>query len=348
MVGGGVAAVGLTGLYLVAHLTSAIADSGRIQVWHGVEQRVGHLGDAQGDFNLMGEVQEPDQLVALQYDVNGGIPVELNVRSYRRLAADGHFNADIPIDSLAPGVNTVTLQGRFADGDKVRREVTIRRLAGETPLPFAIDWSQVSDPQDVGQYVDGEWRLGEGGLRTGHVGYDRLFLIGERDWQDYEVTAEVTVHRVTEQTGPVSGGNGLGVILRFAGHSIGGEDRFPVAQPKWGYQPFGAIAWLRWHRGKPEAPATRQYMGGGVQNEVDHETVEIRPGTRYVIKAQAKTLADDSEGRGVTRYAFKVWPADQQEPSGWDWQESWRATAHCAKARSRWSPTMWMSASARS
>jgi hypothetical protein len=321
MVGGGVAAVGLAGLYLAGHLTSAIADSGRIEVWHGVEQRVGHLGNAQDDFNLMGQVQEPDQLVALQYGVNDGIPVELNVRGYRRLAADGHFNADIPIDSLAPGANTVTLEGRFADGERVRREVTVHRLTGETPLPFAIDWSEVSDPQEVGQYVDGEWRLGEDGLRTAHVGYDRLFLIGERDWQDYEVTAEVTVHRVTEQTGPVSGGNGLGVILRFVGHSIGGDDRFPVAQPKWGYQPFGAIAWLRWNRGKPEAPATRQFMGGSVHHDVDHDTIEIRPGSRYVIKARAQTLADDSEGRGVTRYAFKVWPADQQEPAGWDWQE---------------------------
>jgi hypothetical protein len=318
---GGAAALGLFGLYLgVGHLTAA-ADSNRIEVWHGVEQRVGHLGDAQDDFNLMGRVRQPDQLVALQYGVNDAVPVELNVRGYRRLAADGHFNADIPIESLAPGANTVTLEGRFADGEKVRREVTVARLSGSTALPLEIDWAQVADPQDVGQYVDGEWRLGEQGLRTGHAGYDRLFLIGERDWQDYEVTAEVTVHRVTEETSPVSGGNGLGLIMRFAGHTVGGEDRFPVAQPKWGYQPFGAIVWLRWKRGDPQGPAVRQAMLGSVREEVDHGTIEVRPGQRYVIKARAQTLPDDPEGQGVTRYAFKVWPADAQEPAGWDWQE---------------------------
>lgn len=319
---GGAAALGLFGLYLgIGHLTSAAADSDRIQVWHGVEQRVGHLGDAQADFNLMGAVRQPDQLVALQYGVNDAIPVELNVRGYRRLAADGHFNADIPIASLEPGENTVILEGRFADGGKVRREVTVERLSGSTPLPLAIDWAEVADPQDVGQYVDGEWRLDAQGLRTAHTGYDRLFLIGERDWQDYEVTAEVTVHGVTEATGPVSGGNGLGFMLRFAGHTVGGADRFPVAQPKWGYQPFGAIAWLRWDKGDPQGPAVRQFMGGRVGDAIDHGTFQVEPGMGYVIKVRAQTLPDDAQGQGVTRYAFKIWPASEQEPAAWDWQE---------------------------
>jgi hypothetical protein len=267
---GAVAAVALAGLYQAAgHLASALADSGRIEVWHGSEQRVGHLGDAQDDFNLLGRIPEVDQLFSLQYGVGDATPVELNFRAYRRLAADGHFNADIPIASLAPGPNRITLEARFADGAVARRVVTVTRMEGASPLPFAIDWAEVSDPQDVGQYVDGEWRQGEHGLRPAHVGYDRLFLIGERDWQDYEVTAEVTLHRVTAETAPSSGGNGLGLIMRFAGHSVGGGARFPVAQPKWGYQPLGAIAWLRWQRGDPDGPAVRQFFGGG-EGEVDH------------------------------------------------------------------------------
>ena len=139
-----------------------------------------------------------------------------------------------------------------------------------------------------------------------------LFLIGERDWQDYEVTAEVTLHGVSAATGPASGGNGLGLMLRFAGHSVGGAKRFPLAQPKWGYQPFGAIAWLRWQRGEPDGPAVRQFFGGGGA-EVDHAALALQPGERYVLKARAETLPDD-EGRGVTRYSFKVWPAAAAEP----------------------------------
>jgi hypothetical protein len=313
--------LGLAGLYQAAGHWSTAADSGPIEVWHGLEQRVGHLGDAQDDFNLLGRVPEADRLLSLQYSVNQATPVELNVHAYRRLAADGHFNADIPIASLEPGPNTITLEARFLDGEVARRVVKLTRLSGNNPLPVAIDWADVSDPQDVGQQVDGEWRIDGEGLRPAHLGYDRLFLIGERDWQDYEVTAEVTVHDVAAETGPVSGGNGLGLIMRFAGHTVGGEARFPVAQPKWGYKPYGAIAWLRWRRGDPQGPAVRQFLGGGATTKADHGAIEVRPGVRYVIKARAQTLSDDAEGRGVTRYAFKVWPADAPEPADWDWQE---------------------------
>lgn len=316
----GAAALGVAGLYQVAGHLSAAADSGRIEVWHGLDQRVGHLGDAQDDFNLLGRVPEAERLFSLQYAVGDATPVELNFRDYRRLAATGHFNADIPVASLAPGPNTVTLQARFVDGKVARRTVDVSRMEGASPLPIAIDWAEVADPQDVGQYVDGEWRQGEHGLRTAHVGYDRLFLIGERDWQDYEVTAEVTLHAVAAETGPASGGNGLGLIMRFAGHSVGGDARFPIAQPKWGYQPFGAIAWLRWRRGDPEGPAVRQFLGGG-KSEAEHGTIAVRPGERYVIKARAENLPDDAQGRGTTRYAFKVWPVAAPEPADWDWQE---------------------------
>jgi hypothetical protein len=119
-----VAAVGWAGLYQAAlHLASA-ADRGRIEIWHGPEQRVGHLGDAQDDFNLLGRVPEADQLFSLQYGVGDATPVELNFRAYRRLAADGHFNADIPIASLAPGPNQIAIEARFADGSVARRVVT--------------------------------------------------------------------------------------------------------------------------------------------------------------------------------------------------------------------------------
>lgn len=316
-----VATLGLVELYEAVTQFSVAGDIGPIEVWHGPQQRVGHLGDAQDDFNLLGRVQKPDQLFSLQYSVNYETPVELNFRAYRRLAEHGHFNADIPIASLAPGPNRIMLQARFRDGTVVRRVVIVTRIAGSNPLPVTIDWAQVADPQDVGQYVDGEWLLDEHGLRPAHVGYDRLFLIGERDWQDYEVTAEVTLHHVTAETAPASGGNGLGLIMRFAGHSVGGYARFPIAQPKWGYQPYGAIAWLRWRRGDPDGPTVRQFLGGGGKREADHDTIAVQPGERYVLKARAETLPDDALGRGVTRYAFKVWPAAEPEPAEWDWQE---------------------------
>jgi hypothetical protein len=168
------------------------------------------------------------------------------------------------------------------------------------------------------------WQRTDGGFSawapTAHAGYDRLFLIGERSWQDYEITAAITVHGVDPDTGPFSGGNGLGVVMRFAGHVVGGPRRFPIAQPKWGYQPFGAIAWLRWQRGQPEGPALRQFLRGDSNDKADYGTVGVRAGETYLLKALCQTLPDDAEGRGVTRYAFKLWSATAAEPDAWDWE----------------------------
>ena len=320
----GASALAALGLFAFAeiggHLSPAGAENARVQVWHGTEQKVGHLGDAQDDFNLMGQVARPDELISLQYTLNDEIPVELNFRRYRRLAADGHFNADIPISALVPGPNRIELEARFLDGPPARQVVSLERLSGASPLPLHIDWSEVAEPQDVGQYVDGYWRLGEHGLRPAHAGYDLLFLLGDRTWQDYQITALVTVHDVAPDTGPLSGGNGLGVVMRFGGHGVGGPRKFPVAQPKWGYQPVGAIAWLRWRRGEPDGAAVRQFMRGDANEKTDYGAVQVRTGEAYVLQALCQTLPDDAEGRGVTRYAFKFWHAAAPEPASWDWE----------------------------
>jgi hypothetical protein len=316
-----VAALGLLGFGEIGgRLSPAGAADPRIEIWHGAQQKVGHLGQSQHDFNLMGRVEEPRKLLSLQYSLNQSIPIELNFRAYRRVAADGHFNADIPIAALAPGANTIEVEARFADGSGGRQTVTVERLFGASPLPLDIDWSTVSDPQDVGQYVDGHWRLGEHGLRPAHVGYDRLFLIGDETWRDYQVTAVVTIHEVAPDTGPFSGGNGLGFVMRFNGHVVGGPHRFPIAQPKWGYQPTGAIAWLRWARGEADGPAYRQFLRGDSNEKSNYGKVEVRAGETYVLKALCQSLPDDAAGRGVTRYAFKLWPAAAAEPLAWDWE----------------------------
>ncbi|MEK7408454.1 MAG: VCBS repeat-containing protein [Acidobacteriota bacterium] len=306
-----------------------------IEVWHGERQRVGHLGIAQHDFNLLGHVSEPEAIRSLGYSLNGAPEIPLGFLAFTddlqggrspRLVADGDFNADIPLDSLRPGPNRVVLRATDRLGQSARRIVTLERQLGSCPLPVRIDWSKVRNPQEVGQYVDGQWALGDGGLRTLQVGYDRIFLIGEKDWQDYEVTVPVTIHRVTETTGPRSGSNGLGIVLRFTGHVEGGPrwSRFPHAQPKWGYQPFGAIGFLRWLRGA-HRPPTKQFYPGDRDGGVNYGEFATREGSAYVIKFGCETLADDAGGEGVTRYSFKVWPAGDREPAAWDWQVTQRS-----------------------
>ena len=67
--------VGLFGLGQIGNrLWSAGAADARIEIWHGAQQKVGHLGHGQADFNLMGRVQDPQKLLALQYTLNDAIP----------------------------------------------------------------------------------------------------------------------------------------------------------------------------------------------------------------------------------------------------------------------------------
>jgi hypothetical protein len=169
--------------------------------------------------------------------------------------------------------------------------------------------------------VDGRWRLTKTGLRTEQTGYDRLFLIGERHWQDYDVRTSIVLHRVDPQTAPLSGGNGVGLIARFAGHTTGGPRHFPSGQPTWGYQPFGAIAWLRWKRGASEQPPQLQFFPGDSLQTAHFGEFPVRTEQAYGLRLQCVTLPDDDQGRGVTRYAFKIWPASEPEPEAWAWQQ---------------------------
>lgn len=306
-------------------------DSSRsITVWHGDTQRVGHLGDAQDDFNVMGRVGDWRNLDLLSYRVNKVAPTPLAFRAYRRLAEDGTFNADVPIGRLNAGENTITIDAVYRDGQQLRKEITVRRELGSQSLPLKIRWSELKHFQGAGQAVDGHWELTPKGLRTKQVGYDRVFLVGERGWRDYQVRTSVTINAVPHETSPLSGGNGLGIILRFAGHINGGHRFFPSGQPKWGYQPFGSIGWLRWARGKnPEGPNTQFYPGDGDRSQ-DKQLVPIKIGATYGMVYACTTMPDAPDGRGVTRYRYKVWPVNEEEPAGWTWEHI-QTSAHALR-----------------
>ena len=293
-----------------------------LEVWHGLEQRVGHLGHAQSDFNVLGNVADPDGVAALTYRLNGGPPQPLTVRpsfeeeddrnATRRLANPGDFNADIPLDSLQRGLNTVRLVARDELGNETSVTVAVTKQTGYSELPYGIDWSAVEDPQDVGQYVDGHWGLEEEGLRVRQMGYDRIFLIGEAAWQDYEVTVPVTVNDLDTLKGGYQ--NGVGLIMRFTGHIVGGHRNFPDAQPKHGYLPLGGIGWLRW-KAQAEGPPKRQLFRGDNDQTVNFGTTPIEVGVTYVMKMRAETLPDASDGAGRTRYSWKMWREGADEPA---------------------------------
>lgn len=311
----------------------ATPEAPRIEIWHGEEQRVGHLGIAQNDFNVLGHVEPWQEVEELAWKVNGRIGSPMHFHTFRRLAEDGDFNADIPLSSFPPGeTRTVSIHAQFRDGTELEKSIKVTRESGSSPLPMEIDWSEVKNPQDVGQYVDGKWEQTDLGLHTAQIGYDRIFLIGNQTWTDYEVQTSVVIHEVSKSPGPMSGGPGLGILCRFVGHVVGGHRNFPAAQPKWGYQPFGAIGWLRWRRDEGyKRPALLQFYPGDNDHATDYGEYAPEIGARQRIRVRCITLPDTTDGEGVTEYSFKIWPADTQEPSDWTWQHV-QTSAHALRS----------------
>lgn len=289
-------------------------DVAGLEVWHGGTQRVGHLGDAQPDFNLMGEARCDGLTLA----INGGPPRALTVAEgpfgFRRLGAEGHFNADIAIEELRVGANELVLQAAGRTSSATAR-IQLERVPGDpVALPLELRWGELDSIQDGGQAVDGEWRLDGGALVNVRAAYDRLFLIGNRSWRDYEVRTTVALDEVAGTTGPHSGAPGVGVIMRFAGHSVS-PPRFPEAQPKWGYQPFGAILWLRFVGGAEASPVRQHYHGARDASEDGAALGGFAIGASYALRAQCGGVPG---APGATRYRLRVWPEGAPEPEAWD------------------------------
>ena len=279
-----------------------------VEYWHGGSQRIGHLGLAQPDFNVQG-VAEGHTLIGT---VNGGEPAELTIArgagGFRRLGGEGHFNFEIPISDFRPGPNEIQLEALGTSATATARLTVEYVPDGGTPSPFEVLWASLDHPQDAGQVVDGEWELTDRGLRSRVPAYDRLFLLGDMSWRDYEVRTQVTIHGVAKDTGAHSGAPGVGFIMRFAGHVVD-PPRFPEAQPKWGFQPFGAMLWLRFiDRGAP----VRQFYRGDRNESEDHAALAgFVPGETYELKATCET---DPEDPDRTRYTLTVWESGASEP----------------------------------
>jgi len=294
---------------------------GALEIWYGDIQRVGHLGIAQEDFNLLGHVEPWREIDQFGWRLNNEVyPTPVSFRSFRRLARDGDFNIDIPVGRLKPDTNLVKLKVSFLNGDVLEREIMVLREEGSRELPLVIQWDSVDHLQDACQVVDGKWALEKEGPRVVQEGYDRIILIGETGWQNYEVHTSITVHEVFKSLEPSDGGGAVGILMHFTGHTTGGPQHFPSGQPKWGYQPFGGITWLRWERGKESnPPESRFYPGIGWKETTFGELADFQAGKTYEIRSACNTPPDE-HGEGAVLYSFKIWDTHAPEPEAWDWQ----------------------------
>ncbi len=308
---------GLIGLafFLNSLFVPAAEKSGlEIKLWYGDHQSFGHLGGhPQRWVNLLGEVSPGSEIRSIWYRLNGGALLPLSFREDRkRLAKTGDFNVEILRSQLQPGENRVEIVATSVGGVTIRTDATIEYIPdpGGWPLPYSIDWSQVSRISDAAQVVDGEWELTPAGVRTARRYYDRVLAFGDASWTDYEVSTTVTIHALTApKTGPNSTNvTHVAIASRWPGHDPDGN------QPTVKWHPLGATAEFR--------------LGGGLQNcrwrifdgqrayhvESDRRR-QLAFETPYRMKHRVETLAD-----GRTRYRVKLWAADESEPEAWDFE----------------------------
>jgi hypothetical protein len=280
-----------------------------IDIWYGDKQRFGRLGNPQRWVNILGRVRGPAEIVSLSYSLNDGHRRPLSMGAdIRRLLCQGDFNIDIDRADLRSGPNTVTITAADQAGNTVTRQVAVEYVSGNVwPTDYEINWSNVSNIQDVAQVVDGWWELKENCIRPiGELGYDRLVAVGDETWTDYEMTVGMTIHSVdfSGRWPPA-----VGVLLRWVGHYEDGQ------QPCCKYWPFGAICWYHWRSWQDE-PLLKPYLNMISQQgdviAIDTDSPGPEMDVPYWLKARVET------GDGPTGlYSFKVWRQDQGEPGSW-------------------------------
>ena len=216
-----------------------------IDVWYGRTQHVGQAGLPQRWYNVLGRVHRTDELRELTARLNEGDSWKLSRGpDQRRLVARGAFDVELDIEELLPGSNDLTIAAAY-DDQVVEEHVEIVRHQAEPAFPpLRVDWETEGLPNRHAMVVDGRWETNGRYITTREIGYDRLIAIGDVRWRDYEVVVPVVVHAMEARAyGWPSTHTGVGIVIRWKGHSNWGRDEYASGQPRFGPGPYGAIGW---------------------------------------------------------------------------------------------------------
>ncbi len=277
-----------------------------IDVWEGLFQNYGAPGVPQKIYNILGQVSDDTFVDSLSYTINDGsdIPLSIGPDTFR-LQNDGDFNIDINRNNLNAGINIIDITAEDSQGNTTTVTVSLDYTPQNTwPLPYNIDWDNVSELTDVVQVVDGLWDYTSNGARILEWGYDRIIAVGDLGWTDYEITVPITVFAHDElDLGFPSIGPGIGIVMRWQGHSD-----WQGRQPNIGYLPMGASFWYDFS----DSNGRYGLHGDAGTIQSDQSGLKLVLGTTYFWKFRCESQPD-----GSTFYAGKVWEFGQPEPQGW-------------------------------
>ncbi len=281
-----------------------------INVWYGTTQTFGLPGEAQTWINILGNVQKAN-LAKLTYSLNGGPDVQLTVGPFRRLENEGDFNIDIAYADLdgSAADDIVTIKATLNSGQVITQDVVIDYESGnDWSSNYSIDWSKVTNIQDVVQVVDGLWSISAAGARPVETGYDRLLAIGDKTWDNYLASFTLTFHDVTSVDPSGENGGGFGFGMLWNGH---GDDFMPGNQPKLGFNDAayffrGPFAWNT-------SMDLHQYGDW-------FSTIASGPGFFEVDKTYEFRIAVEQVGAYNRQFSYKAWEVGANEPTNWQIQ----------------------------
>jgi len=276
-----------------------------IDVWHGDVQSFGSPGEGQRWINILGNAA--DNVVDLAYSLNGGSLVDLSLGpDTRRLQENGDFNIDIDFALLDPTAadDTVTIYATLENGAVFSHDVTVQYEGGGAwDKNYAIDWSTVTDIQDVVQVVDGAWTWDENGARPTQLGYDRLLVLGDQSWDNYELNLTITTHDLQNVDPLGRDGGGFAIGMLWDGHTT---DRFSGWQPASGYEPGASFFYTHLLKSHSYHSFSQLLGTNGLSLEEDATY-------NFSVRVEQVGLYD-------RQYSLKVWEEGTSEPLDWTLQ----------------------------
>jgi hypothetical protein len=288
-----------------ATVTVTVRDA--IDLWFGDVQTFGQPGEAQEWINILGNVV-PAGLQSLTYSLNGGAQKPLGVGpDTRRLQDPGDFNIDLAYDALDPtsADDVVTITATYDDGTVFSRDVTVDYEDGASwPTDYSINWSSVGNLQDVVQVADGTWAVDGDGVRPVDLGYDRLLVLGDSSWDNYELRTSITMNDLENVDPRGRDGGAFAIGMLWGGHT---DAPVAGAQPKSGWEP-GAAFFFTGSNFKLHSFHDFDELLGVSKNT-------LQEGTTYevVVRVEQTGLYD-------RLYSLKVWESGTPEPAAWTLQ----------------------------
>ncbi|UWR25823.1 cadherin-like domain-containing protein [Sulfitobacter sp. S223] len=283
-----------------------------ITVWEGSQQSFGSNGEGQQFINVLGNVDAV--VTGLSYTLNGGAVRQLSIGAdTRRLQDTGDFNIDIRYSALdgSAADDIILITATTELGDVFTQEVVIDYEDGIAWDPnYAIDWSTQTNVSDAVQIADGRWEIGPDGLRPTQLGYDRVVVMGDAGWDNYQLNTTITMHDLLNSDPRGRDGGGFAIGMLWTGHT---NDPISGFQPLSGWEPGAAFFYTDKNgdgTGRLDLHPSRDFF-----SELNTMALSLDEGATYNFTVQVEQVALYDR-----LFSVRIWEEGTAEPEAWTMQ----------------------------